>query len=69
MSMKLLQYAAPYLMVSLAYMQRVCGVVKEEFLPKGYLPYLPDTSFVMCSYAVRQSRSHGDYTDNSSCLC
>lgn len=27
-------------------------VVKEEFLPKGWLPYLPDTNFVMCSYAV-----------------
>lgn len=33
-------------------LQRVCGVVREEFLPKGYLPYLPDTNFVMCSYAV-----------------
>ncbi|WVQ96072.1 hypothetical protein IAU59_003172 [Kwoniella sp. CBS 9459] len=31
---------------------RVCTVVKEEFLPKGYLPYLPDTNFVMCSYAL-----------------
>lgn len=27
-------------------------VVKEEFLAKGWLPYLPDTNFVMCSYAV-----------------
>ena len=33
--------------------QRVCGVVKEEFVPRGFLPYLPDTNFVMCSYAVR----------------
>ncbi|WRT69766.1 uncharacterized protein IL334_006757 [Kwoniella shivajii] len=31
---------------------RVCTVVKEEFLPKGYLPYLPDSNFVMCSYAL-----------------
>ncbi|EIW71458.1 hypothetical protein TREMEDRAFT_67782 [Tremella mesenterica DSM 1558] len=31
---------------------RVCTVVKEEFLHKGYLPYLPDTNFVMCSYAL-----------------
>jgi len=32
--------------------QRVCNVVKEEFVPRGFLPYLPDTNFVMCSYAV-----------------
>jgi hypothetical protein len=31
---------------------RVCKVVKEMFLKRGYLPYLPDTNFVMCSYAV-----------------
>ncbi|OXC82963.1 hypothetical protein J005_05079 [Cryptococcus neoformans] len=31
---------------------KVCIVVKEEFLPKGWLPYLPDTNFVMCSYAL-----------------
>jgi len=31
---------------------RVCTVVKEMFLKRGYLPYLPDTNFVMCSYAV-----------------
>lgn len=31
---------------------RVCNVVKNHFLPRGYLPYLPDTNFVMCSYAV-----------------
>nr|ODN92572.1 hypothetical protein L203_00851 [Cryptococcus depauperatus CBS 7841] len=31
---------------------KVCMVVKEEFLPKGWLPYLPDTNFVMCSYAL-----------------
>lgn len=31
---------------------RVCNVVKDHFLPKGYLPYLPDTNFVMCSYAL-----------------
>jgi hypothetical protein len=30
----------------------VCTAVKEEFSPKEYLPYLPDTNFVMCSYAV-----------------
>jgi hypothetical protein len=34
----------------------VCTVVKEQFLPKRFLPYLPDTSFVMCSYAVSPSR-------------
>lgn len=34
-------------------LQRVCTAVKEEFSPKHYLPYLPDTNFVMCSYAVR----------------
>ena len=33
-------------------MKRVCTAVKEEFSPKHYLPYLPDTNFVMCSYAV-----------------
>jgi hypothetical protein len=32
--------------------QRVCTVVKEQFLPKGFMPYLPDTNFVMCSYAL-----------------
>jgi hypothetical protein len=31
---------------------RVCIVLKEHFAPKGHLPYLPDTNFVMCSYAV-----------------
>lgn len=31
---------------------KVCAVVKDEFVPKGYLPYLPDSNFVMCSYAV-----------------
>ncbi|ORY34671.1 fungal-specific transcription factor domain-domain-containing protein [Naematelia encephala] len=31
---------------------RVCTVVKEDFLPKGFLGYLPDTNFVMCSYAL-----------------
>ncbi|KAK4688546.1 hypothetical protein P7C73_g1570, partial [Tremellales sp. Uapishka_1] len=31
---------------------RVCVIVKEQMLPKGYLPYLPDTNFVMCSYAL-----------------
>lgn len=33
-------------------MQLVCTVVKDDFKPRGYLPYLPDTNFVMCSYAV-----------------
>lgn len=32
--------------------QRVCSAVKDEFAPKEQLPYLPDTNFVMCSYAV-----------------
>lgn len=32
--------------------QLVCTVVKDDFKPRGYLPYLPDTNFVMCSYAV-----------------
>ena len=31
---------------------RVCVVVKDEFSQKSYLPYLPDTNFVMCSYAL-----------------
>ncbi|WVQ74330.1 hypothetical protein IAR50_003929 [Cryptococcus sp. DSM 104548] len=31
---------------------KVCMVVKEEFMPRGWLPYLPDTNFVMCSYAL-----------------
>ncbi|WVQ84810.1 hypothetical protein IAT38_006967 [Cryptococcus sp. DSM 104549] len=31
---------------------KVCTVVKDQFLPKGSLPYLPDTNFVMCSYAL-----------------
>ncbi|ODN99152.1 hypothetical protein I350_07310 [Cryptococcus amylolentus CBS 6273] len=31
---------------------KVCTVVKEEFMPRGWLPYLPDTNFVMCSYAL-----------------
>jgi hypothetical protein len=37
---------------------RVCVVMKEHFLPKGFLPYLPDTNFVMCSYAVRYILEH-----------
>ncbi len=38
--------------------QRVCTVVKEEFLPNGFLCYLPDTNFVMCSYAVNRNDSN-----------
>lgn len=40
---------------------RVCGIVKDEFLPKGYLSYLPDTSFVMCSYAVSWLLNEQDF--------
>jgi hypothetical protein len=31
---------------------KVCTVVKHHFHERGYLPYLPDTNFVMCSYAL-----------------
>ena len=31
---------------------RVCTIVKDAFVPSGYLRYVPDTNFVMCSYAV-----------------
>jgi len=49
----------------LADLQRVCTAVKEEFSPKEYLPYLPDTNFVMCSYAVSGFQTgHGDNTDH-----
>lgn len=31
---------------------KVCTIVKDTFVPSGYLRYVPDTNFVMCSYAV-----------------